>query len=336
MHAFFPSKKRFVESDAASNIAWSTSSIGAVASQSVKCHRQRAAAVRGAPSQPSRPSSLAEFGNSSTSRNVRESRTPDDDAVVNQAHIEKLERAIEILVEESPQAQGLIAALKQVQERAVVPPIGWSSIGFLSGFRRACQEAPHGCQGGSYQGPPHEKYTRTRVRAKGWQGWRSCGSRSSHNHLCDGRRRSQSLACNYEKGASVSNCSVGTTDRDSSSSGPVWEDGDVDRRCRCRFESLPAIHLILIGKSRDAAHGLRGVRVGETSHPGPSDSESDTVSLPGSKSSVRVSEAAGSECVAHVLQHFTDLDTPAPLLSPLMGSALSTMCRETRCCCVDC
>ena len=117
-------------------------------------------------SQPSKPSSLAEFGNSSTSRNVRESRTPDDDAVVNQAHIEKLERAIEILVEESPQAQGLIAALKQVQERAVVPPIGWSSIGFLSGFRRACQEVPHGCQGGSYQGPPHEKYTRIRFRAR--------------------------------------------------------------------------------------------------------------------------------------------------------------------------
>ena len=57
-------------------------------------------------------------------RNVRESRTPDDDAVANQAHIEKLEKAIEILGEESPQAQGLIAALKQARERAVVPPIG--------------------------------------------------------------------------------------------------------------------------------------------------------------------------------------------------------------------
>ena len=57
-------------------------------------------------------------------RNVRESRTPDDDAVANQAYIEKLEKAIEILGEESPQAQGLIAALKQARERAVVPPIG--------------------------------------------------------------------------------------------------------------------------------------------------------------------------------------------------------------------
>ena len=56
--------------------------------------------------------------------NARESRTPDDDAVANQAHIEKLEKTIEILGEESPQAQGLIAALKQARGRAVVPPIG--------------------------------------------------------------------------------------------------------------------------------------------------------------------------------------------------------------------
>ena len=46
----------------------------------------------------------------------------------------------------------------------------------------------------------------------------------------------------------------------------------------------------MIGEWRDAAYGLRGVRVGEASHPGPSDSESDTVSLPGSESSARVSE----------------------------------------------
>ena len=50
---------------------------------------------------------------------------------------------------------------------------------------------------------------------------------------------------------------------DSSSNGEVWEDGDVDQ-CRCRFESFPVT--------------------------GFSDSESDTVSLPGSESSARVSE----------------------------------------------
>ena len=122
-------RRRFVESDVAANIAWSTSSIGAVASQSVKCQRQRAAAVRGAPAQPSEPSSLAEFGNSSACAAHRSpqcagEQNPDDDAVANQAHIEKLEKAVEILGEESPQAQGLIAALKQARERAVVPPIG--------------------------------------------------------------------------------------------------------------------------------------------------------------------------------------------------------------------
>ena len=30
--------------------------------------------------------------------------------------------------------------------------------GFLSGFRRACQEAFHCCRGGSHQGIPHEKF----------------------------------------------------------------------------------------------------------------------------------------------------------------------------------
>ena len=42
----------------------------------------------------------------------------------------------------------------------------WSSIGFLSGFRRACQEAPHCCRGGSHQGTPHEEYSRIRARAR--------------------------------------------------------------------------------------------------------------------------------------------------------------------------
>ena len=42
----------------------------------------------------------------------------------------------------------------------------WSSFGFLSGFRRACQEAPHSGRGGSYQGTPQEKYTRIRARAR--------------------------------------------------------------------------------------------------------------------------------------------------------------------------
>ena len=49
--------------------------------------------------------------------------------------------------------------------------------------------------------------------------------------------------------------SLGTTDRHSSSNRDVWEDGDVDRRCRCRFESFPAVH----------PYGLRGVRVGAAS-----------------------------------------------------------------------
>ena len=57
-------------------------------------------------------------------RNVRESRTPDDDAITNPTHIEKLEKAMEILGEESPQAQGLIATLEHVRDHAVVLPIG--------------------------------------------------------------------------------------------------------------------------------------------------------------------------------------------------------------------
>ena len=48
------------------------------------------------------------------------------------------------------------------------------------------------------------------------------------------------------------------------------------------LRELPSDSPLLIGKWRDAAYGLRGVRVGEASLPGFSDSESDTVSLPGS------------------------------------------------------
>ena len=62
------------------------------------------------------------------------------------------------------------------------------------------------------------------------------------------------------KGSPCTCGSVGTTDRDSSSNRDVWEDGDVDQRCRCRFESFPAIHPILIWHWRDAAYGLPGAR----------------------------------------------------------------------------
>ena len=49
----------------------------------------------------------------SEARNVRESRTHDNDAVVKPGEAR-------ILGEESPKAQGLIAALKQARDRAVV------------------------------------------------------------------------------------------------------------------------------------------------------------------------------------------------------------------------
>ena len=100
-------------------------------------------------------------------RNVRESRTPDDDAVANQAHIEKLEKAIEILGEESPQAQGLIAALKQARERAVVPPIG-VRLDSCQAFCRACQEA---VAEEEVTKALRTKSTREFELEQGWQGW---------------------------------------------------------------------------------------------------------------------------------------------------------------------
>ena len=180
--------------------------------------------------------------------NVRVSRTPDDDAVAIQANIEKLEKAVEILGEESPQAQGLIAALKQARERAVVRLD--SCQAFVERARKRLIVAEE-----EDQGTPREKYSRIRARARVGKvgavarrgsvtrkGSPSTGcSRSSRNHSFNFRSGSESPACNcrrIETGASVSDGSVGTTDRDSSSNREVWEDGDVDRRCRCRFESF--------------------------------------------------------------------------------------------------
>ena len=226
---------------------------------------------QGAPSQPSKPSSLAEFGNSSTcaghrspqcagEQNPRRRRScqPSPHRKVGEGHRDPRRG-------ESPSARFdcSVEASSGARSRAS----DWMEFDWI--LVRISSSVP-----GSASQLPRRKLPRPSARkvhensssSKGWQGWRSCGSRSSRSDLCDGRIRSQSLACNYEKGASVSNGSIGTTDRNSSSSGPVWEDGDVDRRCRCRFESLPAIHPILIGKSRDAAYGLRGVRVGEASH----------------------------------------------------------------------
>ena len=113
-------RRRFVESDVAAKTTWSTSSIGAVAS--VRCQRQRAAAEGSA--SVTLETVVVGRVQPNEARNVRESRTPDDDAITNPTHIEKLEKAMEILGEESPQAQGLIATLEHVRDRAVVLPIG--------------------------------------------------------------------------------------------------------------------------------------------------------------------------------------------------------------------
>ena len=63
----------------------------------------------------------------------------------------------------------------------------------------------------------------------------------------------------------------------------------IDRH-RCRLESFPAIHPHVDWEMVRRNIWVRSVQVGEASHPGPFDSESDTVSLPGSESSGRVSK----------------------------------------------
>ena len=53
-----------------------------------------------------------------------ESRTPDNDAAVLQSRIEKLEKAIEVLGEENPEAQWLLEALRKAGSQATLSPIG--------------------------------------------------------------------------------------------------------------------------------------------------------------------------------------------------------------------
>ena len=153
----------------AANIAWSTSSTGAVASQSVKCQRQRAAAVGGRQPNPRnrrrwqssgirqrvQPTEVQCAGEQNPRR--RCSCQPSPHRKVGEGHRDPRRG-------ESPSARFdcSVEASSGARSRAA----DMSSIGFLSGFRRACQEAPHCCRGGSYQSTPHETYPRIRARAR--------------------------------------------------------------------------------------------------------------------------------------------------------------------------
>ena len=197
-------------------------------------------------------------------RNVRESRTPNDDAVAHQAHVDMLEKAIEILGEESPQAQGLIAALKQVRDRAVVPPIGVqmdSCQAFVERARRrvtAAEELPrHSAR------EVHENSS----SSKRWRGCASARRAASREREVPARATDLSatipataaeevnlLRATIEelRRAQVSlMAQLSPTDKDSTSNRQAgWMETLIDDRCRCvRFPAISVQELSTVNRT---------------------------------------------------------------------------------------